>query len=335
MNTQYCSRSWLLCLLTLSIGREENFKSRRSLREWRGLGRFQKSMAVFNDVWAGQYRPDQAVRWIPNTEEVALGDIDLCGHSCKEGVASFGYAVCQVDWQTGCPEQEPPEGVKPDTALYDLCPKECDEANPDKPAAQTTGAQTTAAATTGQTTGETTGEPKKSNGILDHISVWHIKDGTKNVWDKSKVRIELMPKPNPNIKNDKTRGDHKCDCSGCPKTGVQAGPHMDAHLWSNDKPAAGAKPPAAPAGAPPANAAQSPQPLDPKQQQDKPELSVGSEWFFSGEEERTGADEVCPQCCLDAFKSDYNHVIYHGLDHEKQDKPEVQVGYQSDYIVEH
>lgn len=295
---------WLLFLLaTLSLGSllnelEENYKSRRSLRkEWRGLGRLQGSNGFRDHVWAGQYMPDKAVRWEPNEmDESPVAAVDLCGHSCKEGVSIFGFAVCQVDWQTGCPDIPAPEGVKPETQLYDLCPKECDDVNPDK----------------------------KDDGVLHHIKVWTAHDGKE--WDQTKIRIELMPQPNPNI-NKKPRRDHKCVCTAptCPKPQkkeIKVDPKKLARAKGEKPPPEDTK----------KDAETKKESLD-SSTKDMPELRVGEdfEWVLSGKEEETNSN-ACPQCCIVAWKSNWNHVIFHQLNEDHQDEPttEVEVAFPED-----
>jgi len=294
---------------------EENYKSRRSLRSsWQGLGRLQDSLLGFRDVWAGQYRPNKAVRWVSNTleSEVSVGEVDLCGHSCTEGVALFGFSVCQVNWQVGCPDTEPPEGVKLETQLYDLCPKECDLADPEKQ-----------------------GNAQAGGDVLDHIKVWTAADGKH--WEKSDVRIELMPQPNPNTQPKKPKRDHKCVCTGCPKPEkkeIKVDPEKLARAKGKN-----------PQEAEEDTEKERVNKLDKELDGDEPEVAVGGdfEWVLSGTEDDANAGKTedtaqtkatgsegkqgtCPQCCLNAFKSDWNHVIFHDLNEVKQDEPELESG---------
>jgi len=288
MIKHYKSRCLLFLIITISslsswiIEPEENYKSRRSLRDWRSSGRLQE-LYGFKGVWAGKYRPESMVRWIPNEpKEAPVSDVDLCGHSCKEGVAIFGFAVCQVDWKTGCPDSQPPEGKTADVPLYDLCPQECDNADPSKNA-----------------------EKKNDDddmGVMDHINVWTVTDGKEKHWDRKKVRIELMPQPNPNIRTDdaKPKRDHKCVCTGCPKPPPK--PTIDPKKMAIAK---GEEPK--------------------KDTENKPK--EGDEPEISLSDTTAPPAGTCPQCCYEPFKSAFNHVVFHDLNEEKQDKPEVQVAY--------
>jgi len=251
-------------------------------------------------LWAGQYMPDKYVAWVPNSEVAVSSEADLCGHSCGDGIGLFGWIVCKTTWETGCPGEEPPEGVTPDTVLRTLCPDECAEAE------KTANAEA----------------EEEGDGTLKHISVFLPSEEGQSNFDMSKVRIELKPYPNPNRNKagSKKKRDHRCDCRSCPP---RVKPTLDPKKLARAKNETETTTPAL----------------------DKPELQLagdsfeGGEGFQAGEAEKKRQAEMmkmdpkkCPQCCLEVFKSGWDHVIFHDLKPEKQDKPEMQLG--STYLEE-